>query len=276
MAINWFPGHMHKTRKALAKLMPQTDVVIEVLDARLPHASHNPLLAELRGSVPCFYVVTKTDLADPEKTQQWQQYFQQQNWPSVWGNTVHDELVSQLKKQVRALVPTRGTADKPLRLLVVGIPNVGKSTLLNKLVGRKICTVGNTPAVTREAQRIKVETGLVVFDTPGVMWPKPEDEECGYRLALSGAIRDTAFEYPDVAYFAIEALQKGYPQQLQAAYHLESLHEDPLENMAAIAKRRGMVSRGEPQWQRVSELIVHEFRQGKIGKFTLEMPTHSC
>src|SRR5690606_32387638 len=200
MAIQWFPGHMNKARKKISEAMPDIDLVIEVLDARLPYSSMNPLVDELRRDKTCIKVLNKADLADPAMTDEWIRFFEQQH------NTRALPMVAEDRNQVKKLInlakqlgAARLEKKQSVRIMIMGIPNVGKSTLINALAGRYVAKTGNEPAVTKANQMIDLKNGIVLSDTPGILWPKFENEQSGYRLAASGAVKDTAMEYTDVA-----------------------------------------------------------------------------
>ncbi|SDI74910.1 ribosome biogenesis GTPase A [Ferrimonas sediminum] len=269
MAINWFPGHMHKARKEIAELMPQIDLIIEVLDARIPFSSENPLVPKLRGDTPCIKILNKSDLADPELTLRWQAYLEQENGVKTIA------LTQKNKAQVRSLLDLcKTTVPKtPLRTLILGIPNVGKSTLINTLAGRTIAKTGNEPAVTKAQQRIRLPEHIVLHDTPGFLWPKLSPAACGFRLATTGAIKDTVVEYEEVALFAADYLRTAYPDQLCQRYNLDELPHDDIAVLDAIAAKRGCMRRGGvADLHKVSEILLHELRAGSLGPLTLETP----
>lgn len=273
MQIHWFPGHMNKARRKIKEAMPKIDLIIEVLDARLPQSSTNPLLSELRGDKPCLKVLSKSDLADPEVTEQWQQFFRQQkNVDTLAITTEQPSLAKQIPSLGKKLAPHRGKPGKPVRAMIVGIPNVGKSTLINTLSGRKIAKVGNEPAITKQQQKIMLDDDFQLWDTPGIMSPSPESELAGYRLAASGAIRDTAMEYEDVAMFAADYLLQRYPDLLQQRFQLDPLPDTSYECLSKIAAKRGCLKKGGFDLHRVSEIFLRELRDGKIGRISLEEP----
>ena len=275
MAIQWFPGHMNKARKKIAEAMPSIDLVIEVLDARLPFSSTNPLVNDLRGDKPVIRVLNKADLADPAITQEWVNHFNREH------NVKALPLVAEERNQVKKLIQlckqlgsTRTDKKQSIRIMIMGIPNVGKSTLINALAGRYIAKTGNEPAVTKANQMIDLKNGLVLSDTPGILWPKFEPEHCGYRLATSGAVKDTAIEYTDVAQFALGYLLEQYPQQLTTRFKLKTLPASAEAAMNAIAAKRGCLKPGGiADLHKASEVCLHELRAGKIGRISLETPT---
>ncbi|MCH8531831.1 MAG: ribosome biogenesis GTPase YlqF [Saccharospirillum sp.] len=271
--INWFPGHMAKAKRQIKELMPTIDVVIEVLDARLPRASMNPILAEARGDKAVVRLLSKADLADPDVTEAWRRYYGEQSNVTVFPLVMTDrKQILKIPDLCRNLAPNRGGIGKPVRALVMGIPNVGKSTLINGLAGKRIAKVGDEPAVTRRQQRIQIADDFTLMDTPGVMWPTPESEISGYRLAASGAIRDTAVEYEDIALFAIDYLMQRYPEALMERYKLKELPDSAMPCMEAIARQRACVRGKEVDWHKVSQIVLKELRSGVLGRVSFEEP----
>ena len=274
MAIQWFPGHMHKARKEIKEIMPKVDMIIEVLDARIPFSSENPLVKQLRGDKPCLKLLNKADLADPQITQQWIEYFQAER--NIRATAVSQESpagIRQILQLCKAFFPERNVSVRPLRVLILGIPNVGKSSVINTLAGRMIAKVGNEPAITKQQQRIKLEGGIELMDTPGFLWPKIHNENSGYRLAVTGAIKNTAMEFEDVASFAAEYLLHAYPELLMQRYQLQSLPENDLDVLQSIGRVRGCLqSGGRVNLHKVSELLLNEFRSRQIGMISLETP----
>ncbi|MBL6734467.1 MAG: ribosome biogenesis GTPase YlqF [Shewanellaceae bacterium] len=276
MAIHWYPGHMHKAQKQIAEVIAKIDVVIEVLDARIPFSSENPLIATLRGQKPCVKVLNKVDLADPEVTQQWVQRLERSQGVKALPITTHEpDQVKQIVDVCKQLVPHRQEVHQPIRAMIMGIPNVGKSTIINKLANRQIAKTGNEPAVTKAQQRIKINDGFVLSDTPGILWPKVEHKPSSYRLGITGAIRDTAMEYEDVALFALEYLMANYLKQLNTRYQLAIQADDDLyETFVQIGQARGAVKKGHRvNDHKVAELLLHEIRSGKLGRLSFESPT---
>ena len=274
MQIQWYPGHMHKASKEIKESLPKVDLLIEVLDARIPFSSENPMLKQLRGNKPCIKVLNKSDLADPELTQQWQAYLEQEKGVKTLALTTEQpEKTRQLVDLCRKIMPEKDKGVRNIHTMIVGIPNVGKSTLINTLAGRMIAKTGNEPAITKGQQRINLRNGIVLSDTPGVMWPNVENKNSGYRLATTGAIRDTAMEYEDVAFFAIGYLLNVYPENLIARYQLDGLPSSELEALEQIGKKRGCLrSGGKVDLERVSKILLTELRAGTLGPMTLETP----
>lgn len=275
MSVHWFPGHMHKARKKISEAMPQIDLVIEVLDARLPYSSTNPMVNELRQNKPVIKVLNKQDLADPKTTRLWVKHFDSQN------NTQALPLVAEDRKQLKQLInlckqfgSPRAERKQALRIMIMGIPNVGKSTLINGLAGRYIAKTGNEPAVTKTNQMIDLKNGMVLADTPGILWPRFENDHSGYRLAASGAVRDTAIEYQDIALFTLDFLLAHYPDSLMQRFKLKALPESPLSALEAIGRKRGCLRPGNViDLHKAAELCLHEYRANKLGRITLETPT---
>lgn len=275
MNIQWFPGHMHKARLQMAEILPKVDLVIEVLDARIPYSSENPMLAELRGDTPCLKVMNKSDLADADLTADWRAYFERTSGVRARSVTTEQpKLIRQLGNVCSDMFPHKQGIGKHVTAMICGIPNVGKSTLINILAGRKVAKTGNEPAVTKSQQRIKLSNGVVLLDTPGVLWPNVSNEKSGYRLAMIGSIKDTAMEYEDVAHFAAGFLLASYPGRVIERYSLSPTPTTALGLMDAIGKRRGCLNkRGVIDYERVSRILLTELRSGKLGPLTLETPS---
>ena len=282
MSIQWYPGHMTKARRLIAEAMPDQDVVIEVLDARMPRASANPLLTELRGTKPCVKVLSKSDLADPEVTKRWLQHFERLE-PTrhvASGRVLAIAITTQREAETRTRIaeacgalarPSRGR--KTARAMIVGIPNVGKSTLVNTLAQRKIANVGDEPAVTKGKQVVELKNGMTVSDNPGIMWPKIEDPIGGLRLAFGGAIPDAALDYESVAQFGAKFMLQSYPDLLLRRYKLTELPGGAHELIEEIGRRRGCLQRGgKVDLHKASDIFIHEFRTGALGRISLERP----
>lgn len=274
MHIQWYPGHMHKANKDIKEVLPQMDLIIEVLDARIPFSSQNPLLATLRGTKPCIRVLSKTDLADPETTLLWQNYLEQeQGVKTLAVTTQQPEKIKLITQLCQRMVPDRGSNDKTIKTLIMGIPNVGKSTIINILANRMIAITGNEPAVTKRQQRIKLDNNIVLSDTPGVLWPNVENKNSAYRLAVTGAIKDTAIDYSDIAFFAAEYLLEYYPEQLKTRFVLDSVPDNETDLMDAIGRKRGCLRAGKKvDIEKTSKILIAELRAGSIGNITLERP----
>lgn len=275
MAVNWFPGHMHKARKKIKEAMPKIDLVIEVIDARLPYSSENPLVSELRGERPCIKIMNKCDLADPQATQAWQEHFEKEKGVKVLTLTATQKGQARkiLELTKAKLFPERNTGLRPIRTMIMGIPNVGKSTLINSLAGKVIAKVGDEPAVTKQQQQINLGNGILLFDTPGFLWPRFEDQNSGYRLAVTGAIKNTAIEFEDIALYAAEYLLQAYPEALKSRYKLKALPERDIELLEEIGRRRGALrSGGRVDLHNASEILLNDIRSGALGRISMETP----
>ncbi len=274
MKIEWYPGHMAKAKRQIVEVMPKIDLVIEVLDARLPLSSANPMLEKLRGNKPCIKVLNKSDLADPDVTDLWVEHFDQMKGvKAIPLEAKNRSAVGQIPKLCRRLVPHRGVPGKTLRVMVVGIPNVGKSTLINTLAGKKMARVGDKPAITTCPQQIDLRNGIHLADTPGLLWPDIRNQKSAYRLAVSGAIGEGGMDYVEVARFAADHLMSCYSEPLAARYKLTELPENASSLIEQIGRKRGcLIAGGNVDQMRASELLLREFRSGLIGRISLETP----
>ena len=271
--IQWYPGHMYKASKEFKQILPQVDLIIEVLDARLPGSSENPLLAQLRGDKPCIKLLNKSDLSDQQRLGDWIASLERQNRVKTLVCSTNDNAIAELPSLCRSLVPTRKNRSTMIYAMIAGIPNVGKSTLINKLANRSIAKTGNEAALTRMQQRIEISSELTLIDTPGMLWPNIENQASGYRLAATGAIRDTALELQDVASFIAEFLLQAYPESLIRRYDIEPLPGSEIELLETIAGKRGcIVSGGRVDLEKVARLLINEFRSGDLGGVCLEDP----
>lgn len=266
---------MHKARKEMRETLPRVDLIIEILDARIPFSSENPMIAELRGNKPCIKVLNKTDLADASRTTEWQNWLEQENGVKTLAvSKSEEERIKGLSALCHKLVPARAEQHRAVHAMIMGIPNVGKSTLINCLAGRVIAKTGNEPAITRQQQRIKLDSGVVLHDTPGVLWPNVENGHSGYRLAVTGAIRDTAINYEDIAWYAMDFMRSSYPQRLQERYGLQDMEVEPIELLEQIGRQRGCLrGGGQVDWDKASRLFLTELRSGQLGPLTLETPS---
>ena len=270
MRIGWYPGHMNKARKDIIHALKNVHAVLEVVDARLPYSSENPLLHDLAGDKPTLKLLNKSDLADPVQTRTWLDYYADLG---VAALTVCGKTPGNMRQQViRHFSYLKANIRPPFRIMVVGIPNVGKSTLINALAGRKIAKTGNEPAVTKGQQQVMLDDNLALLDTPGILWPKIEDQNSAYRLAASGAIKNTAIEFADIALYAIGFLQARYPDALRARYQLDDLSGEPQQLLTAIGNRRGCLVRGGVDYTKAGEILLNDLRAGKLGRLTLETP----
>ncbi|HRP23180.1 ribosome biogenesis GTPase YlqF [Thauera sp.] len=279
MPIQWFPGHMASARKKAAEAMAAIDVVIEVTDARLPEASSNPMIAELRRfrNRPCLKLLNKSDLADPEATRAWLDFYNRQ--PGVQAVAISAKSaaeVARIPALCRALAPHRDDGVKPLRMIIMGIPNVGKSTLMNALLKRKVAKVGDEPAVTKHQQTLDLGPGMTLTDTPGMMWPKIDFDADGYMLAASHAIGRNAVIDEEVAAFLGEILIARYPARLAARYKLDAAATAALDGHAlleTVGRRRGcLVKGGGLDLEKAAQILLQDYRDGALGRISLETP----
>ncbi|MBN9372519.1 MULTISPECIES: ribosome biogenesis GTPase YlqF [unclassified Hydrogenophaga] len=279
MSVQWFPGHMHLTRQAIAERVKSIDVVIEMLDARLPGSSANPLLGELTKKRPSLKVLNKQDLADPERTALWLAHYNAQ--PGTRAIPLDAGVVAPARALIaacRELAPNRGGMVKPLRVLICGIPNVGKSTLINTLVGKRSAKTGDEAGVTRTEQRLVLADDFYLYDTPGMLWPRIIVPQSGFHLAASGAVGRNAYDDQEVALELLDNLKLAYPAQLLARYGFgltaEALAQAPAEELLeAIGRQRGaLVSGGRVDAQKAAELVIGDFRATLMGRITLETP----
>ena len=274
MPIHWFPGHMNSTRQAIKdRVKAGLDVVIELLDARLPGSSSNPMLAALTTGRPALKVLNKQDLADPAQTEAWLAYYNAQPHTRAIPLDAGEKAPARaLIKACRELAPGRGELHKPMRVLICGIPNVGKSTLINTLVGRKAAKTGDEPGITKNEQKIVLADGFYLYDTPGMLWPRIAIEQSGYHLAASGAIGRNAFDEAEVALEFIAVLKRHYPERLQQRYGLAELGAEDAVLEAIGLKRGAKVRGGAVQMHKAAEALLMDFRQGLLGRITLETP----
>ncbi len=281
MNIQWFPGHMAKTRRMIQENIKMVDLVVELLDARAPLSSMNPEIGGLCGDKPRLLILNKSDLADPEENDRWLAYFKEQGRSAMLFDSVHQKNTKAVIEAVRALLTERlarqqerGMKNRALKLMIVGIPNVGKSAFINRLAGRTAAISGDRPGVTRGKQWIHLSGGLELLDTPGVLWPKFEDETVGLHLAFTGAIKDEIMDVETLAAKLLETLLVRHPAGLVARYKLDSTDfETGFDALSAVAKKRGfIVSGGELDLLRAANIVLDEFRSSKIGRVTLETP----
>ncbi|ACB34752.1 GTP-binding protein HSR1-related [Leptothrix cholodnii SP-6] len=275
MPIQWFPGHMNSTKKAIAERLPEIDVVIELLDARLPGSSANPLLADLTRGKPALKVLNKQDLADPARTALWLAHYQARPGTNAIGlDASVTAPARQLIAACRELAPLRGGMVKPVRVLICGIPNVGKSTLINTLLGQRSAKTGDEPGITKVEQRLTLASDFYLYDTPGMLWPRITVEQSGYHLAASGGIGRNAYDEEEVALDLLARVRPHYADRLQARYKLADLAG--LSDEALLAdigrKRGGLMAGGKVNLQKAAEVVITDFRTGTWGRITLETP----
>ena len=274
MSINWFPGHMHKAQKEIRELLPEVDLVIEVLDARLPYSSQNPLLQKLRGDTPCIKLLNKSDLADEALNQIWVDDLQQDNTVKAYAvNTSETGLIKQIPQWCLDWFPERETNKKPIQVMIMGIPNVGKSTIINLIAERTIAKTGNEAAVTKRQQRIKLKGNVILHDTPGVLWPRFDNQNSAYRLAVTGGIKDNIVEAEDKAFYLAEYVLVAYKDAVAKRYDIKAMPVEPYDLLVEIGRKRGALkSGGRVDLTRIASLFLNEFRTGVLGRITLETP----
>ena len=280
MNIQWYPGHMTKTRRQIEADLKQVDAVCEIVDARIPMSSRNPDIDAICGSKPRIIVLNRMDLADPNATKKWSAYFKSKGMAVIATDCKSRKGIADFTPAARIACAEKLERDakrgmnRPLRVMVVGIPNVGKSTLINQISGRKGAKAENRPGVTRGKQWVTVDSGLQLLDTPGILWPKFEDPEVGMMLAYTGAVKEGVIDIEELACRLMELLNKYYPQTLLERYKVEAPEGTPGWELVEMAgrKRGYLVSGGEVNTERMSKMLLDEFRGGKLGKFTLEMP----
>jgi ribosome biogenesis GTPase A len=275
MAIQWFPGHMNLTRKAIAERIKEIDVVLEVLDARLPGSSANPLLAEMTGHKPTVKILNKQDMADAARTQQWLAHYNAQPGTQALAlQASNAAAVQPLAAACHALAPGRGGLAKPMRVLICGVPNVGKSTLINALTNKRHAKTGDEAGVTKLEQRITLADDFYLYDTPGLLWPRIIVAKSGYNLAASGAIGRNAYDEEIVALELLDYLRRDYPALLEARFKLMGVAQMKDEEVLnAVGRQRGaLLGKGKINTQKAAEIVIGEFRSATLGRITLETP----
>ena len=276
--IQWFPGHMTKAKRQMEEHLKMVDMVIELRDARIPDASKNPLIDELTAHKPRLILLSKKDKADPQISVAWIAALEKAEVKAMAVDLLHEKLEKRITAAAQELMKAkiermkrRGMRPRAIRAMVVGVPNVGKSTLINALAHRRAAVTGDRPGVTKALQWVKVGKSLELLDTPGVLWPKFEDEEAALRLAVTGAIRDEILPLEEVAFWAMEYLQQHQPQLLQERYGI-TLSERPYDNLLEIGRKRGYLMNGEVDEKRLITAFLREIRDGKIGAVSWEHP----
>lgn len=272
--INWYPGHMKKTRELIQENLKMVDLVVEVIDARIPSSSRNPIIDQLVGDKKRIIVLNKSDLADAEENKAWSEFFKQEGNLVLAMNCMSGQGANQLIRLLEKIRDEKNkdaARKKPLRMMIVGVPNVGKSSLINRLTGKKSAKTGNKPGVTRGKQWLNLGNDMQLLDTPGILWPKFEDPEVGLNLAFCGAIKDEILDIATLCLELIKVLQVRYPELLMERYKLTELGETALDTMELIAKKRGFIlSGGRIDYERTGKTVIDEFRSATIGHITLE------
>ncbi|MGM9927495.1 MAG: ribosome biogenesis GTPase YlqF [Bacillus sp. (in: firmicutes)] len=280
MTIQWFPGHMAKARREVTEKLKLVDIIYELVDARLPLSSRNPMIDEIIQHKPRLILLNKADMADPKKTALWLDYFANQGVKALAINSQAGEGLAQITSVSKVILKekfdrlkAKGVKPRAIRGMIVGIPNVGKSTFINRLAKKNIAKTGNTPGVTKAQQWIKVGKELELLDTPGILWPKFEDQEVGQRLAVTGAIKDTILNQQELAVYALRFLEREYPEALKERYQLTEIPEDIVELFDMIGKNRGVLaSRATIDYDKTAELVIREVRAERLGRLTFEVP----
>jgi len=280
MTIQWFPGHMAKARREVTEKLKLVDIIYELIDARIPFSSRNPMIDEIIQHKPRLVLLNKADMADKEATRAWIRYFADKGIRALAINSQAGEgmkeIVSasnEILKEKLDRLKAKGVRPRAIRAMIVGIPNAGKSTLINRLAKKNIAKTGNTPGVTKAQQWIKVGRELELLDTPGILWPKFEDQEVGKKLAITGAIKDTILNLQDLALYGLRFLEVHYPGRLKERFQFETIPDDAVELFEHIGKLRGALgSGGTVDYDKVAELVVREIRMEKFGPLTFERP----
>lgn len=281
MNIQWYPGHMTKTRRMMEENLKLVDAVCEILDARIPISSRNPDIDAICGTKPRLVILNRIDMADPAMVKKWAEYFKSRGMAVLLTDCKNRKGINGFVPTVRQLLSEKlkryaekGQVGRPLKIMVVGIPNVGKSTFINQIAGRKGAKAENRPGVTRGKQWVTVDTGLLLLDTPGILWPRFEDPEVGIRLAYTGAVKDDILDIETLAYHLMEMLWKRYPDAVRARYKIELPEDaDGTALLEAAGRKRGfLISGGEIDLERMSKVLLEEYRSCKLGRFTLESP----
>ncbi|MCG7332706.1 ribosome biogenesis GTPase YlqF [Salinicoccus roseus] len=284
MSINWFPGHMAKARREVEENLQKVDVVIEILDARIPHSSHNPMMDEITRHKPRVVVLNKVDMADPKATEAWVSKFKSEGKYPVALDGRHNQIIKKIEPlavkataEIFERMEKKGIGRRAIRAMIIGIPNVGKSTVINNIARKKGAKTGNTPGVTKQQQWIKAGERMELLDTPGILWPKFEDETTGRKLALTGAIKDTVVPLDEVAIYGMEFLMEHDLERFNRFYNIDVSPEDGIvEVFDAIGRSRGLKAGGnEINYEAVTNRLIYDIRNGKIGRYTFDMAEES-
>lgn len=279
VAINWYPGHMAKTRKQIIEDLKLIDIVVEILDARVPLSSRNPDLGKMIENKERIIILNKADLADENKTKEWINFYNRNNITALAVSSNNgkgiNEVISKIKEKyeiIKEKYVKKGRIGKTIKVMVLGIPNVGKSSFINKISKRNAQEVGNKPGVTKQKKWIKLGEGIELMDTPGMLWPKIENNSMAMNLALVGTIGEKAIDNEDIAYYLIEYFTKEYPNKLKDRYNIQLEGKETIEIIEEIAKKRGaLISGGNIDISKISDIILNEFRSGKLGRITIEL-----
>lgn len=278
MTIQWFPGHMAKARRKVAENLKLVDIIFELVDARLPLSSRNPMIDEVIHQKPRLLILNKQDMADDNETRRWIAYFEGRGQKAVAINSFEGKGLQSVTKAAQEILAekwdrmrSRGMKPRAIRAMIVGIPNVGKSTLINRLAKKNLAKTGNMPGVTKAQQWIKVGKEIELLDTPGILWPKFEDQEIGYKLALTGAIKDAIMNMEDLAVYGLNFLSVHYPKRMEERYGITSVDEELVVTFNHIGKRRNVLGQGgEIDYDQVALLIVRDIRGQNLGQLTFD------
>ena len=278
MTIQWFPGHMAKARREVTEKLKLVDIIFELVDARLPLSSRNPMIDQVIQQKPRLIILNKMDMADEVETKKWIRYFEEQGNRAVAINSLEGkglQLVTKASKEILAekwdRMIAKGIKPRAIRAMIVGIPNVGKSTLINRLSKKSLAKTGNMPGVTKAQQWIKVGKEIELLDTPGILWPKFEDPETGLKLAVTGAIKDSVIQMQELAVYALEFLESRYPERLKERYGLDEIDEEIVKSFDHIGKKRRCVTAGgEIDYEMTAEIIVRDIRNQHFGRVTFD------
>ncbi|MCM2533440.1 ribosome biogenesis GTPase YlqF [Neobacillus pocheonensis] len=280
MTIQWFPGHMAKARREVTEKLKLVDIIFELVDARIPYSSRNPMIDEIIQHKPRLVLLNKADMADKEATREWIAFFAEKGIKALAINSQAGEGMRDIAQASQYILKekfdrlkAKGVKPRAIRAMIVGIPNAGKSTLINRLAKKNIAKTGNTPGVTKSQQWIKVAKEMELLDTPGILWPKFEDQEVGMKLAITGAIKDTLLNLQDLTIYSLRFLEKKYPERLKDRYQLDRLPEDMVELFDHIGELRGcLMGGGLVDYDKVAELVIREIRSEKFGPLSFERP----
>ncbi|MDQ0299112.1 ribosome biogenesis GTPase A [Salibacterium salarium] len=280
MSIQWYPGHMEKARRQVTEELKRVDMVIELADARVPLSSRNPMLDSLLQNKPRLLVLTKSDMADQHVTDQWLQYFKEEGTEAIALNALQNKgakpIIEKSKKVTAPIfekMKRKGIRPRAIRAMIIGIPNVGKSTVINRLVGKNTAKTGDKPGITKSQQWLKVGRDMELLDTPGILWPKFENQLVGYRLAATGAIKDDLLDFEDIAMFTVRLLKSRYPLALKERYNLEQFPEENRELFEQIGQKRGLLQAGgNIDEEKCAEIILRDVRGQKLGRISFETP----
>ncbi len=280
VVLNWYPGHMAKTKKQIIEDLKLIDIVIEILDARVPLASQNPDIEEIIKDKKKIIVLNKADLADNNITKKWVEFYENKGIKAIAVESNNSKGIKDVIDSIKLEYETikekyskKGRIGKAIRVMVVGIPNVGKSTFINSIAKRNTAKVGNKPGVTKQKQWIKITNEIELMDTPGMLWPKLDDKDLAMHLAFVGTIGDNAIDKEEIAYYLLEYLIKNYPERIKERFNIELEEKETMDVLESIARKRGaIISGGNINMQKISDIILNEFQNGKLGRITIELP----